>query len=274
MISAVEPVFELPGGVVLDDRVLRTAELSPFSGREEDWLAAHPNAPAAVAVTSLLGSCIVRVDDVPGSRDLAKRMLVGDRDFLMLQLRRLTLGERIQAVVECAACRSKVDVDFDAADVPVERRPHLGSYDVEVGGEETRRSIRFRLPTGADQEQVLELEIEDAASALMQRCILDDSGRVPDAQERSAIERAMENAAPEINLELDLECPECGSRFLVPFDTTAFFLSEMHVSATQLLREVHTIAFHYHWSEEEILRLKRPRRRAYLGVLSDALRSD
>jgi hypothetical protein len=59
---------------------------------------------------------------------------------------------------------------------------------------------------------------------------------------------------------------------LAPFDTTAFFLSEMRINGEQLLREVHSLAFYYHWSEAEIMSLRRDRRRAYLSLLSDALR--
>ena len=63
----------------------------------------------------------------------------------------------------------------------------------------------------------------------------------------------MEQAAPRVEIELDLTCPECGHAFLAPFDATAFFLAEMRMSGERLLREVHQLAFHYGWSEAEIL---------------------
>ena len=77
--------------------------------------------------------------------------------------------------------------------------------------------------------------------------------------------------APELELELDLNCPECAHAFVQPFDATSFFFDEMRINANQLLREVHALAFYYHWSEAEILSLGRDRRRAYLGLLSDAI---
>jgi hypothetical protein len=78
----------------------------------------------------------------------------------------------------------------------------------------------------------------------------------------------------ELEVELDLTCPECSLTFLAPFDTTAFFFHEMQINGDQLLREVHLLALYYHWSEAEILSLSRDRRRAYLGLLSDAVRQD
>jgi len=61
---------------------------------------------------------------------------------------------------------------------------------------------------------------------------------------------------------------------VAPFDTTAFFFSEMKINGGQLLREIHSLAFYYHWSEAEIMGLPRDRRRAYLGLLRDALRQE
>jgi len=83
----------------------------------------------------------------------------------------------------------------------------------------------------------------------------------------------MDRLAPQIDLELELVCPECGHEFVVPFDITQFFLSEMRTDRQQLAREVHHLAFHYHWSETEILSLTRSRRHMYLSLLSETLRS-
>src|SRR5262245_12656850 len=119
-----DSVFELPGGLVTSDgNRLTEAELQPFTGREEEWLADHANAPSAVAVTRVLSSCLARIGNVAGTPELVRSLLVGDRDYLMLQLRRMTLGERVQAVLACPACGKNIDVEFDVADVPVEPRP-------------------------------------------------------------------------------------------------------------------------------------------------------
>ena len=48
----------------------------------------------------------------------------------------------------------------------------------------------------------------------------------------------------------------------------------MRIAGGQLFREVHSLAFYYHWTEAEILGLARERRRMYLSLLSDAVRGD
>jgi hypothetical protein len=270
-------VFELPGGLITEDgRRIAAVALRPLSGHEEEWLATHPGTPAAPAVTRLLGACLTGFADAP---ETARRLLVGDRDFLMLQLRRITLGETVQAVLACPACGAKMDVDFSVDDVPVERRPQAAAAHSLLLGD---REVRFRLPTGGDQEAVLAYEAsvacdDEAAAvdALLDRCLIDTGKGAPlSPEERAGVIEAMEQRAPRIELDLDLTCPECGQGFTVPFDTTAFFLEEMRTGLDRLLREVHLLAFYYHWGEAEILSLRRDRRRAYLALLSDALRQD
>jgi hypothetical protein len=191
-------------------------------------------------------------------------MLVGDRDFLMLRLREMTLGTRLNAVVECPGCLSKMDVDLETADIPFERREQSSqTYAVELNG----RTVRFRLPTGADQE--LLASADQPIETLWTRCLLDDGGRALSADERGVVVDEMDRLAPQADLELDLTCPECALQFQLPFDMTSFFVSELRISVKRLLREVHSLAACYHWREADILGLRRDRRRAYLALLSD-----
>jgi hypothetical protein len=261
----------LLGGLVEHGgRRLRSAELTPLTGFEEEWLAANPTVASAPAVTRLLSSCLKRLGDVEPTVDHVRRLLVADREYLMLQLRRITLGEVIAAVLDCPACGAKIDVDFSIESIPVERRP-LDADIFLVEGD--ARTLRFRLPVGADQESVCDLSEEEAAAALLQHCLLDPPAPPLTIEEREAIVTAMERLAPKVDLELDVICPECGHSFLMPFDTTSFILQEFRTSGQQLLREVHSLALLYHWSERDILGLRRDRRRAYLDLLSDAMRT-
>jgi hypothetical protein len=259
--------------LILDDRRLDRAEIRPLSGHEEEWLARHRGMPSALVVTRLLERCLLGIDDAPVTGDLVRCLLVGDRDYLILALRRITLGDRFHGVLPCPACEARMDVTFSAEDVPVEARPQTAtSYPLELGsGEGPPRLIRFRLPTGGDQELVLGLDGGAAVEALLRRCLLDDGGAALGDTEREAVMEAMDRLAPQVHLELDLTCPECGHAFLAPFDVTTFFLHEMAINAAQLLRETHVLALAYHWREADILGLARDRRRAYLDLLRETL---
>jgi hypothetical protein len=271
--------FPLPGGWLIGEdpgqcRRYESAVLRALTGHEEEWLAQHQGVPNAVRTTRLLNACVLGLDDEPPPRDMARSMLIGDRDYLVLQLRRLTLGDRVLALADCPGCGSRMDIDFNAASIPVEHgAADTPNYEIElpVKGGLRIQPVRFRLPCGGDQEAVLGLDVETAADKLLERCMLSRAAVPLAAHEKVRVITAMEERAPRVELELELGCPECGHAFVVPFDTTAFFLDELRITAGQLLREVHFLAFHYHWSEAEILDLLRHRRRTYLSLLSDTL---
>lgn len=250
-------------------QMLRHASLRPLSGRDEEWLARHRNTPSSVRVSWLLNQCLLALDDRPVNCDLVRQMLVGDREFLMLQLRRITLGDHVQAVVNCPECGSKMDVDFRLDEVSVQAQPQTQeSFTLDLPG----RSVRFRLPNGGDQEDVV--HDPDPVGALLGRCLVDDADQALSSDEREAVMAEMERLAPQVDVELELGCPECSHQFTLAFDTTAFFFDEVAVRADELLHEVHALAFYYHWSESEILNLERGRRRKYLALLHDALRHE
>jgi hypothetical protein len=186
-----------------------------------------------------------------------------------MQLRRITLGDHVQAVVICPACGDKMDVDFELDEVAVQSRPQTEtSFTINLSG----RTVRFRLPNGGDQESVV--HDPDPVQSLLSRCIMDDSAQPLSSDEGENVIAAMKTLAPQVDIELDLACPACSYRFTLDFDTTAFFFEEIAVKADQLLREVHALAFYYHWSERQILSLERRRRRAYLALLDEAVRHD
>ena len=265
-------VCDLPGGLVLDDgRRLGRAELRRLTGREEEWLTQHAGMPSAHLATKLLSACFVRLEDVPVNSDIIDKLLVGDRDYLILQLRRLTLGDRFAAVFSCPACKRAMDVEFLAQDISIEPRLQtVAAY--TWASDDAQRVVCYRLPNGADQEAVADLPAGAAVEALLARCVIDDGGTPLSNEERVAVIAEMDAHAPQIDLGLELNCPECGHSFTTPFDCTSFFFSEIRAQSRHLLREVHYLALHYHWSEAEILNLQRDRRRRYLALLNETLR--
>lgn len=282
----------LPGGY-LDEAgaVHRQAELSPLSGREEELLATLGGAPAAVLVTEVLSRCVRAIGGVrPVTPEVARRLLAGDRQFLLLRLREATFGQRVEGTLSCPwpGCAARVDLDFSTADVPVKRCEAIAPvYRVELSpaaaeGEEGR-TVAFRLPDGGDQEALAPLLERNPAAALaglLERCVVDDGTGCRDAAERVArlsplaraeVERAMEAHAPAVELEMELTCPECGRGFTAPFDLQDFFFGELRTSRDLLYRQVHYLAWHYHWSEREILELPREKRLAYIEVLAQEI---
>ena len=286
----------LPGGY-LDATGLqhRAVELVPLSGHEEELIAGRQEPSRAALVTRILSRCVQRIGAIsPISAALIRDLLVADRQYLMIKLRQATFGDQVQATMRCpwADCQQRIDIDFALSDInvieSVDRRAAyaLQLSEAAAGSDATGKSYRevlFRLPTGADQENAAPLALQDetaALSLLFNRCIqsIDDQPNHtltladqlnPLAQ--AEIEGAMELVAPKVELDLSGLCPECGRNFTQPFDIQTFFFDELRTSRDRLYREVHYLAYHYHWSEQEILALPRAKRRLYIEILADEI---
>jgi hypothetical protein len=292
----------LPGGYVDErGRVHREVEVAPMTGRDEEELLSgaapdsHAEAGSAAAVTALLTRCVARIGAIaPVTTDVARGLLVADRQFLLLKIREATFGQSVRSSISCplAECGSRIDVVFGTDAVPVvestEKGPRhpmtLDAADVAVDEHgETHRDLTFRLPNGADQEELSPLLHRNAAAALtglLERCVTSIGpfsppparlvgGLSPAA--RRTIERRMEDLAPQVDLTMESTCPECGQTYSVPWDIQSFLFGEIRVNAELLHHEVHYLAFHYHWSEREILEMPRQRRRHYVERLAEEI---
>lgn len=278
-------VFMLPGGYVDDEGVVhREVELSPVTGFDEELLdSIGPAVCSAHVVTALLSRCLKRVGShSPVTTSLVRDLLIHDRDFLMWKLRELTLGKRIRAMIVCGdpKCAQSMDIALNLDDVmpalkPVDRR--VFTFDVSEDGETFE--FAFRLPAGADQEACAEFVRDDpfpAVNHLLAQIVLRvndncsiDKGAIDALSPAilSALEQRIEELAPLASIDIEAACVECERPSVSPLDVTSFFLNELQHNQRMLEREVHFIAWHYHWPEREILALTRRKRRRYIDLI-------
>lgn len=275
-------VFRLPGGYVDDGGVVhREVELVPLTGADEERLAGL-NAPAVAVITQLLARVVRRIGTLPQpGPGVMRSLLVGDRDFLVVKLRQLTLGDEVDIDLSCAnaECGKRMDLSFVLTNMPVEERPvdsRFFELQTDDGGE-----VVFRLPTGGDQEALAAWAADgDGVRRLLARLIqrigpLQCPGpevvaSLPESV-CAQIEERMRRLSPEVSAEIEGVCPECGSPFSRQLDLPYLLLTELIGTLRALEREVHVLAFHYHWSEGEILSMTREKRRRYVGFLESQL---
>lgn len=289
-------ICRLPGGYIDGvGNIHQEAELKPLTGREEELLATQLGQPSATLVTTVLSRCVYRIGTLsPVTKAMARALLVGDRQYLLLKLRELTFGEQVRATLSCPwpDCGQRVDIDFQMSDMPVKSVEIKGLiYDMTLSpdtvanhdGEQKSCTVRFRLPNGGDQEMLSPLLVQNEAEALTQllyHCVQSigdnqeltlESIRHLSPPARLEIEKQMEALAPGVELTMEINCPECGRDFTAPFDLQDFFFGELRTSLDLLRREVHYLAFHYHWSETEIMNMTRDKRRGYIETLADEI---
>jgi hypothetical protein len=269
----------------------REFELLPLTGRDEELLAQIHRRDTASLVTALLAHAVRRVGDLaPVTEDIARQLLVADRQYLLLKLRQLNFGDIVRANLFCPwpDCGRRASIQFKLDDVPVvepeERAPlHTMMLSPQATGDSMDKcEITFRLPNGADQEELSPLLAQNEAQALSgllcrtihrigsapmnSECVAELSSLA-----RAEIEAEMARLAPKIEMSLDTSCPECGRGFAVPFDLQRLIFGELRADNDLLYRQVHYLAFHYHWSEREIMTMPRDKRLRYVELLADEI---
>jgi uncharacterized protein (UPF0212 family) len=227
-------------------RALSTTELLSV------WERGAGQPPVQQALTLLSAAC-------PETSPAALANLpIGQRDALLLTLREITFGTNFIGLANCPACDEKVELAFKTGDIRPESETEFpAEFDFQMAG----HALRFRLPSSADLLAVNNRE------QLLARCLADGRGDLPEPIIAAVIEK-MSRADPLADIQLGLSCPSCGHKWDAPFDIVAFFWSELNAVARGLLREVHTLASVYGWTESEILALTTARRRCYLEMVN------
>jgi hypothetical protein len=274
----------LPGGVRLEGSWRRDAVLRPLAGRDEIFVLQQGSALSPAArTTAVLARCLCRLGPVSTvTSEIARSLSIGDREALLLHLRRLTLGEKMSCVFRCPACAEKLDLELEVSELLLPPYAHASDvHETSVRSDDASYRVRFRLPNGADQERAATLVAsapQSAAELILQHCIheiVDEQAGEPvqpiPAPVADALADKMAELDPQAEILLDQRCPVCGVSFRTPFDIADYFYQEICARESDLHREIHLLAFHYHWSERDILRLTRRRRLRYLDLLSAQL---
>lgn len=288
--------FILPGGLFQNGACFHEVKLHPLTGKVEELLGCVSDSPVlAPAITTLLVHCIKRIGTLTDiTPEIIRSLLVGDRDYLVMKLRQITIGDKVEAILVCPnpKCGEKIDIDFDLKDIPNKQGKMTSPFFTlmlpgqtmnEDNAENGHYQVEFRLPNGGDQEELALLEIHnetEAVNKLLARCIkrMDGIMEINESHikklslsARRKIEKTMSELAPQIGLEMEAKCPECKKNFSFNFNLSQFFLDEMKIKMDQLYQEIHLLAFYYKWSESEILSMTSKKRRKYLELLSDHL---
>jgi hypothetical protein len=242
------------------------AALRPVTAAEllTIWDAGQGLTPARRAVL-LLATASDQPFDAPAA------LSVGQRDAALLTLREWCFGSRLESVAVCPACNEHLELAFNAGDIRVAAPPEPPApLEVTASGWQ----VRFRLPTAADLVALAEGAGPASGATLFQRCVLavthNDAACTLDAAPAAllpAVAEAMAAADPQADVRLALHCPSCGHSWLAPFDILTFFWAEIEAWALRTLRDVHTLAQAYGWSEAAILALSPLRRLRYLELV-------
>jgi len=228
------PVVELAVGldVPFEERI-ETAEIRELNGADEEAIA-RLNDPAK-ALMLILERAVVKLGSKPTDKDLLDAMLAGDRELLLLAIRKLTFGNEVNLEGNiCQVCvePQKIQIDLDA-DVKIKK---LNIEEVEFTVPCKVGAVRVKLPTGFTQKALVSSANKTAAeldSVVLKNCIIsiNDKPLLNPAEvlklsikDRRDILREISNRnpGPQLN-ELTKPCPNCGQEVSLPLTLADLF---------------------------------------------------
>jgi hypothetical protein len=191
---------------------------------------------------------------------------LGERNALLLELRAMTLGRRMDGFAVCPDCGAQLEFALDARELakglraqPAEAED-LDGYTMRpansldllassaAASEEEARSILLARSLGVEEAELGSLGFDETVAAFL-------------------LERFEQiNASAEIRVQL--QCAVCHSHPSLDLDIATFLMREIAAAARRLMRDIHELASAYGWSEQSIAAMSATRRAAYLEILS------
>ena len=220
----------------------------------------------SVEAIALLDRLLIAAPGTTVGPGKASDLAVCDCDRLFATIYLRYFGERIEGTVACRDCREPFELSFALRDLmvhPEERAAVQATGPDEAGIYTLSDGRRFRLPTVDDQYSMMGLEVDKAAAALLERCVVEGDPRA----DPELLQAAMDEVGALLDLDLDAACPKCGASQTVRFDIQEYVLRALAYEQRFLHHEVHRIAMAYGWGHEEILNLRREDRRTFARLI-------
>lgn len=221
----------LLAGIEVDGQHVLDAEIRELNGADEEAIA--KSGGLGKSLNTILQRGVVKLGDFPATVELLDRLVSGDRDLLMLAIRKLTFGNSAETEVVCQTCKTRVPVTIDLTeDVPVRQFP--GEWEWEVST--NLGWVKVTVPTGFVQKRLMDaidLTSAELSTILLSGCILAVDGR-PVVPSRVALElgiRDRENLLKQIIdntpgprlLEVTTACEACGEKISLPLSLASLF---------------------------------------------------
>jgi hypothetical protein len=228
-------VVDLPGGYISPDgEVYRTAEVKELTGRDEEAIVKANNLPKAMLIALNRGA--VSIGNVKATEDVLDKILIADRDAIMLGIYKATFGNTAELPTFCSGCSTTklvlVDIDKDIEvvklDDPLEERRF------KIQGRKSEYTLS--LPEGKAQRELTsnsEKTSSELDTLLLEYCVLEIDGRqvfgraqiqsIGLADRRVILKEVIKrNPGPKFE-DISATCPDCGGEVVVPISLGTLF---------------------------------------------------
>lgn len=263
--------------VSVPDRLRELPPPRPFGRHRADLDLDFGQTDRAALVTSLLALCCEEAAaPSPARTDAAWQLPVGVRIARLGRIVALsTESETLPVMLRCPHddCRQPFETSLPLAELTDAAPGEATEPDIIPFPLDGEQRLALRRPTGRDQSawQVETYPSAEAATeAIIRSLLLPPHAATPLAPEQlTRLAATMEEADPLVALRAATTCPECGRAVDLPVDLELTALQTLAALRRSLLREIHTLATRYGWSEEAILAIPTARRAEYRRLIAD-----
>lgn len=226
----------LPGGYIAGDgSLIKYAEVRELNGMDEEAISKAGS--TGRALVTMLQRGLVSLGMEKPDREAFDSLLSGDRDAILIGIRRVTFGNDINFEFPCPHCKTDLavqvdlgtDIPYKTLDNPIEDRTFV--YESAKAG-----TIVVSLPTGATQKKLLENSDKTSAeinTLLLAGCVVSINGLASMGastvlklgmkdRENIISEILTRNPGPRLG-EVKTTCEACGEEIPMPLSLADLF---------------------------------------------------
>ncbi len=223
----------------------KSIEIRSMTAREEDILTSRALLKGGRAISMLIRSCVVdrRID--------VDRLLMGDRNAILIGIRITGYGHEYSTAITCPSCGENVKKVIDLREMPIKRFPEgaqplrPGANEFEFALPRLKKRVVFKLMDGNDEKELLLYAENSRKQSIVEELITTrhrimiqslggeaDKGKLAQlirnmpAADSRAFRRHVDTLTPGVELKVAFECPSCGheaKEVEVPLGTEFFW---------------------------------------------------
>jgi hypothetical protein len=229
-----DTTVDLPGGYISQDgTVVKTAEVRELNGSDEEAISKAGSKAKALGV--LLQRGLVKVGTEDATKEMLDSLLSGDRDAILIGIRKVTFGDELKAMVHCYSCNEDQETVVTLSeDVPVRSLDDLKGRSWVI---DTKRGpVAIGLPNGLVQKKLMDNADKTAAeinTLLLSGCVISVNGSpsmgahtvlsLGMTDRASIVDEIIENnPGPRLG-EVKKACKACGEDMSLPLSLLDLF---------------------------------------------------
>ncbi len=214
--------FVLPSG--------QEVELAELTGREEEILTNRKLIKSGEAINRVLLNCTKRIGDNSSLtiKDILD-LLSGDRLFILVKLRQISLGDTVDLELVCPACKETSFISVNLEELPVTNYSEEREFTFQLPS--SKKEIRFGYLDGNKEKRLAALKEPNLTSAMLARIIWVD-GNPPKKKlitelprrDRSELRIEMLKSEAGVDTEIETVCQGCGNKIKTRLEAEQDFL--------------------------------------------------